>query len=126
MLHPQILNRSCANCKTWLYGDDHQLILRFGLPVARPPGSPTPCWKCVKKSPQDARGLERDLPEIVAALELYSRVRATAGGCLSSAQQRDPLLARHMAIIDALVRQAERNQLVRMIGCLLKNSTGAR
>ena len=78
----------------------------------------------MKKGPQAARGLERDLPEIASAMELYYRLRATSGGCLSSAQSRDALLARHMAIIDALVRQAERDQLVRMIGGLLKNLRG--
>ena len=126
LLHPQILNRSCASCQHWLFDDDHHLILRLGQPIARPPGSPTPCWKCVKKSPHAARGLERDLPETASALELYYRLRATGGGCLSDAQRCDPLLARHMAIIDALVRQAERDQLVRMIGGLLKNSRGAK
>jgi hypothetical protein len=104
LLHPQIIERSCARCQTWLHDDQHRCVLREGKPVRRPAGAPTPCWKCPKQSPKLAASYERDLERIGRMLDLYFRVRATNGRCLSEAQARDPLTARYLAIIDGLVR----------------------
>lgn len=107
LFHPQLLHRSCASCRTWMYDDRHQVITRLGAPVRRPPGSPTPCWKCPKQSPAHALGYERDLARIQRTLRLYFAVRATAGRVLSEREAADPLLARHLAMIDVLVRRWE-------------------
>ena len=123
LFHPRILARSCDDCQRWLFDDDHQKILRVGIPVRRPAGSPTPCWKCPKQNPRQGRPLERDLPRIGRAVELYFRIRGTAGSCLSAAERRDPLLARGMALVDALLRRAELEQTARTVSIFLTKTT---
>jgi hypothetical protein len=49
-------------------------------------------------------GIERDLARIGRRLVLYFEVRATQGRCLSEQASRDPLLVRHLALVDSLVR----------------------
>jgi hypothetical protein len=108
LFHPRLLQRTCALCQRWLYDDEHSVLTRGGQRICRPPGSPTPCWKCPKQSPAHAAGYERDLDRIVRVVELYHRVRATAGRCLSDREAHDPLTTRYLAIVDRLVRQLER------------------
>ncbi len=115
LFHPQLLKRTCQQCQTWLFDDQHRLVQRAGRPVRRPPGSPTPCWNCPKKSPAEARGFERDMGKISRTLELYCQVRATAGRCLSDREASDPLLARNLAIVDAIVRRGQRVELAQLL-----------
>jgi hypothetical protein len=110
LFNPHLVPRTCRRCQTWLYDDDHRVVTRAGQPVRRPHGSPTPCWKCPKQSPAVAAGCERDLPRTSRLLDLYFRVRATFGRCLSDREAADPLTARNLAIIDAIVRQWELGQ----------------
>jgi len=124
LFHPRILARPCAECRQWLFDDEHRRVLRLGQPVARPPGSPTPCWKCPKQSPARSRSLERDLGKIGAAVDLYFRIRGTSGGCLSDAERGDPLVHRATAIIETLVRRAELEQTARMVCNLLTKRGG--
>lgn len=52
-LHPEVAQRSCQDCARWEYRSDGTLLTR-GLnrePVARLPGSPTPCGRCPKIPP---------------------------------------------------------------------------
>jgi hypothetical protein len=51
--------------------------------------------------------VERDLPRISRALVRYFEVRASGGRCLSEHEARDPLMARHLALIDRIVRAWE-------------------
>lgn len=56
--HPEFAGRTCADCKRWLYRPDGSKMVRGrpqdgGLPLARPPGQPTPCHEC-PKVPDDA------------------------------------------------------------------------
>ncbi len=110
LFHPQLLQRSCASCRTWMYDDQHQIITRLGVPVRRPPASPTPCWKCPKQSPEQSAGYERDMQRIQRTLRLYFEVRATAGRVLSEREAADRLLARHLALVDMAVRRWELQQ----------------
>jgi hypothetical protein len=107
LFHPQLLKRTCASCRQWLYDDRHHIVTRAGQPVCRPPGSPTPCWKCPKGSPAQSAGLERDLDKIGATVDLYFRVRATAGRCLSQREAADLLTVRNLSIVEAIVRKWE-------------------
>jgi len=108
LAHPRILKRSCADCQTWLYDDNHRRVLRLGEPVARPQGAPTPCWRCPKKSPEHARPVERALPKITRTINLYFQVRGTAGQCLSPAERNDRIIRRNLGIVEVLVTRAER------------------
>jgi hypothetical protein len=107
LFHPHLLQRTCARCQQWLYDDQHQFVMRAGQRVRRPPGSPTPCWTCPKQSPAHARRYERDLDKIGATVDLYFRVRATAGRCLSQREAADRLTARNLSIVDTIVRKWE-------------------
>jgi hypothetical protein len=107
LFHPQLVNRTCASCRLWLYDDQHRFVTRAGRPVRRPQGSPTPCWKCPKQSAAQSAGYERDLDKIGATIDLYFRVRATAGRCLSQRESADSLTVRNLSIVDTIVRQGE-------------------
>ncbi|MBI3837398.1 MAG: hypothetical protein HY288_05640 [Planctomycetia bacterium] len=111
LFHPQLLNRTCASCQEWLYDDQHRFIMRAGQRVSRPKGSPTPCWKCPKESPVHAAGYERDIDKIASTIDLYFRVRATAGRCLSPCEAADPLTVRKLSIVDRIVRKWELAQV---------------
>jgi len=108
-----------------LFDDSHQKLSRLGQPIARPPGSPTPCWKCPKQNPEHARTLERDFEKISLAVERYFRTRGTSGGCLTAAERSDSLVARAAAIIDSLVRCAELDHVARGVCNLLTRQGGA-
>lgn len=45
-------DRTCDDCRRWLHDDkpggDGSRVTRLSLPVARPPGVPTPCERCPK------------------------------------------------------------------------------
>lgn len=110
LLHPQLLERTCARCQTWLYDDRHRIVRRLGQRVRRPPGTLLPCWKCPKQSPAASAGCERDLDRIARTVRLYFEVLATAGRCLSDREACDALLVRHLAIVDAVVRRLATSQ----------------
>ena len=113
LAHPQILKRSCADCQSWLYDNNHRRVLRLGEPVARPRGAPTPCWSCPKKSPEHARPIERAFPKIIRTINLYFQVRGTGGQCLSTEERSDRIIRRNLGIVDALVTRAERENSLR-------------
>jgi hypothetical protein len=48
LLHPEVAAVSCEDCQTWMYDDGWEKETRYGLPVLRPEGAPTPCWSCPK------------------------------------------------------------------------------
>jgi len=115
LFHSRLAERTCTLCRAWLYDEAHRPIMRLGRRVSRPPASPTPCWQCPKQSPTVAAGFERDRAKIERTLESYFRVRATAGQCLAPLGGADRLLARHLALVDAIVRRHEQQQLVRSL-----------
>ena len=116
LLHPQLLERTCARCQTWLYDERHQIVRRLGQRVRRPPGTLLPCWKCPKQNPALAAGCERDLDRIARTVRLYFEVQATAGRCLSDRQAADRLLARNLALVDAVVRRVATSQTLAVQG----------
>ena len=119
MLHPRIVNRSCAQCEKWLFDDEHRLVTRLGAPVPRPAGAPTPCWSCPKKSPEQGGAFERELGRISRAISLYHQVRGSAGRCLSPAERRDAIVRRNLGILDSLLGAAEQDRLARILLSLI-------
>ena len=106
VFHPQLLGRSCHDCQQWLFDERHQKVLRAGKCVPRPPGSPTPCWKCPKKNPEHGARLERALPQAARCLDLYYQVQGSAGACLSPAERGDAIVRRNLGIAHAVLEIA--------------------
>jgi hypothetical protein len=88
LLHPG-WDRPCVVCEAYRPREDGSFVLdkRTALPLARVPGTPTPCHKCPKLPAaaresgagwQDLRALAADLTDANrAALAFYRRCRAT-------------------------------------------------
>jgi hypothetical protein len=115
VLHPQILAQPCSECRQWVYDDRHRKLLRGGQPVARPPGVPTPCSSCPKQNAIAGAYFDRHVHDFAWLLRRRHEISGTAGACLTAAERADPLLHRNLGVVDALLRQIEREQLVRQI-----------
>ena len=48
LLHPEVANRKCADCKKWIYRDNGERMIHAGALVPRPKGILTPCSTCPK------------------------------------------------------------------------------
>lgn len=113
-----------------MYRDDHDRPIstsekllrgRPAEPVPRPVGIPTPCYRCPKKNPQEAAGVERDLTRALAAVELYYQVQGTAGACLSPDDADDPIIVRNLGIVQQIMEEKRANRLAAGILPLLKH-----
>ncbi len=103
LCHPEVASRSCEDCAKWLYDEKTgRKMERGGQPLARPAGTPTPCWNCPKKSPQEAKLIELSRKNM-AAYDYYLMARAPLGGRLPA----DLTTLRNHAIIEQQVRHAE-------------------
>lgn len=113
--HPEIANRSCADCKKYVYKSNGELLRRpahVGEPVLRSPGSPTPCWSCPK--------IPADEPEKTSAgaIELTEKNRQAfwhyqqckAVGSFPD----DPIVRRNAAIIASVLKQIDDLRLDRV------------
>jgi hypothetical protein len=103
-----------------MYRDDHDKPIcsaeklqrgRPPAPVPRPAGTPTPCYRCPKKNPLEAQGVERDLARALAAIELYYRVQGTAGACLSPEIASDPITVRNLGIVRKIIEEKQANNI---------------
>lgn len=72
---------------------------RGGQDIARPKGVPLPCTNCPKKSPEHAETLKLSRKNRWI-WNLYLKVRATFGRCLSNKQARDLWIGRDLAILE--------------------------
>ena len=113
MFHPGAASVSCDDCQRYVYRVDEQGRVRperlqhGGHDWLRPAGVPPPCGKCPKRSPQEAHLYELS-PKNRRTLELYFRVRATRGACLTKRMRDDALLASNLALVEAVVRRWEK------------------
>jgi len=76
------------------------------------PGSPTPCWSCPKQNPTRGQRLERALPKVTRALNLYYQVRGSAGQCLAQPEREDAIVRRNLGIVDVLIMRLERGRML--------------
>ena len=115
LLHPG-WDRPCDVCEAYRPRDDGSFVRdkRTALPLARVPGTPTPCHKC-EKVPAAARAagmdwrelrtLAQDLtPANRAALAFYRRCRATGRF------PDDPLVAWYAGLIREVEDDAAREE----------------
>ena len=126
LLHPE-WDRSCDVCERYVFADGGGVARRAGLPMLRPPHTPTPCHKC-EKVPADARkaGLDwrelrklaRDMtPANRAAWRLYRESRAVGHF------PDDPLVRWYAAIIrgvEDIAAQAPFERLATALAAFLK------
>lgn len=110
-------DRSCADCEAWQYNRDGTLVRdrRTSLPLARPPGTPTPCTLCPKVPKNDrlhgwrhARTAAIDMSGANRqAWEFYRRCRATVRF------PDDPVVAWYAGLIEPIVDEFESRHIER-------------
>lgn len=106
--HPAHAALDCETCQKWVYDiETCQPKKRGGKIQPRPPGVPTPCGSCPKKSPEN---WERIKPtrRTFATLELYRRNKATFGRALNEHEVNDEWLQKNFAILDDVFASHER------------------
>lgn len=88
---------------------------RVGLPVVRPPGSPTPCWKCPKVPPGEPACPESAVEmtdQNWRAFRHYEECRAVG------AFPDDPIVRRNAALIRRVYDAWEQDPVFRLLGVL--------
>ncbi|MCI0358640.1 MAG: hypothetical protein L0211_09160 [Planctomycetaceae bacterium] len=111
MFHPGAARINCDECKRFVFnlesGDKETYRSgpeREELPMVRGPNVPTPCNKCPKEDPENAKQIELS-PKNWAAFAHYLQARACG---LSDVERRDPIVRRNFALIDMLTRERDR------------------
>lgn len=94
--------------------------MRAGQRQKRGPNQPTPCIGCPKGSPAEESQHVLSWRN-VRTVQLYLRNRAMMGHLLNEAERGDPLLQRLFAIIDGIVRAADRDDQSRMLTAAIDN-----
>ncbi len=110
LTQPLLAARTCGECAKWMYDrDGRRRLRRDGKPDPRPPGVPTPCGTCPKRSPREAHRYELSEKNL-RAVECYFETRATQGRSVPDWLAADPLFAEVMARIDGVVSALEKQQ----------------
>jgi hypothetical protein len=110
LFHPGPAAVPCEDCQKYVHRVDAagrvlpQRHQHGGEDWLRPANVSPPCGKCPKRSPQEAPQHELSNKNRRTA-ELYFRVRATFGACLSERMRADALLAANLALVDCVVRR---------------------
>lgn len=105
--------RPCSECKQWVYGDNGEgPVYRLGKKVARV--GPPPCWSCPKKSPEQAHEFELS-KQGFELYNLYRKVKATSGACLTDEQRSSSILAGRLALIDTIVEADKAANLAKQV-----------
>lgn len=123
-------DRSCADCRRWLYRDDDEtpaeyrgtVLTRAGKPLPRPAAVPPPCFKC-EKVPPDVRQRKQEAGEEVTpadAVEPDAAARRVVEHFLECDAVRhfpdDPVVRRHAVLVRPVAAAAEGDPLRELIG----------
>ena len=111
MFHPGAARIDCGECQKFVYNLEtgERETFRSGpnrdlVPVGRPPGTPTPCNKCPKGSPEKAKTLELS-EKNWSAFAHYQESKAVG---LTEAERRDPIVRRNFALMDRIAAERDR------------------
>ena len=121
LAHPQMVNRTCDECRKWIYDDTPAELSStvktwHGQPMKRERGAPCPCHRCPKaKSPEAGEKIDAAVVKAFAVLEKYYQVKATSGLVLSESERSDSIVQRNLGICEELVRMSEQVQLAKMM-----------
>jgi hypothetical protein len=115
LAHPRIIEQTCALCRQWAFDNQHRRMKRYGEPVARPAGAPTPCINCPKKNPVDGERFDRSVTYLVWLMRRYHEIVGTAGACLAPPERADPILHRDLGLLHAALRQADAAETARQL-----------
>lgn len=108
LYHPEIIDRSCEDCRRWMFEGDgtermgSKRAMRGGQPIPRPANAKLPCFHCPKKSPELAPVMELT-ERNQQAVRLYYEVQATFG----VGQPLDAVATKNCGIIGQIVRRHE-------------------
>lgn len=94
-----------------MYDKNWKRAQRAGQDVPRPPGTPTPCKICPKKSPENAKTLILT-PRSRATLQRFYEQQATFGACLTEEERRDSWLMYLFGLIGKELRQFDRHEQI--------------
>lgn len=112
--------RSCESCLKWLHEDQPgkkppvwgDVLKRFGQPVARPEGSPTPCWAC----PKTDDGGQVRTPEVGRQTELTRKNEAMLQEFYRmNGQPSDELQRLKFGLIRQMLDEFHRGQLRQLV-----------
>jgi hypothetical protein len=92
-----------------------------GKPIER--SGPPPCWKCPKKSPEQAHQYELSKGN-QELYNLYCKVKATSGSCLTAEQKASDWLSSRLALIEMIVEQDKQDRLVKQMSKILRATAG--
>jgi hypothetical protein len=112
LYHPQV--PSCEECQAWVYTKEWKRAQRSGADVPRPPGTPTPCKICPKKSPEHAKTLILTARSR-ATLQRFYEQQATFGACLTDEEKADAWLMYLFGLIGKEMRQFDRHEQVEIL-----------
>ena len=126
MAHPEVAYRSCEDCKRWMYDaktGKREMRKRTNTdtgevesyPLARKPGTKTPCWNCPKceienpklRTPEDGVGAELSRKNW-KALRFYFQQKAVGG-------RVDAIARRNCGLIEWILEEHRMRQNTAMI-----------
>jgi hypothetical protein len=119
-----MLNQSCDDCRRWIFSDRHEKLTRNGQPVVRPPQVPTPCAECPKRHRAAGRWFDAHVDQLAWLVRRHCEAVASGGGCLTHAERADTVLHRNLTLVAAVMRQLEREALIRAIGSVSATKGG--
>lgn len=98
-----------------MYDQDGQLVVRAGLTIARPPGSPTPCQLCPKCSGSKVKSAEVGRTAELSrrnwkTWKLFNEVQACGPGDL----KLDAVARKNFGILHQLVKEDEKREMIRL------------
>ncbi len=130
-----MLKRSCEDCLRWMWDEETGRVREYppgsGIPLIRPPTSPTPCEICPKcawsreKSPQVGRRATLSRKNQLT-LDVYQEVQATFGRLLGPRALADGMLMRNLGIIAELYelhRRAAQTRVEELLARLMKTKS---
>jgi hypothetical protein len=124
LYHPQVANVPCEDCQKWVYDKNWRRAQRGGQDVPRPPGTPTPCQSCPKKSPEHAKTLILTRRNSATLRRFYEQ-QATCGACLTEEEKGDAWLIYLFGLIGKELRQFERQEQLEVVAKLCGAAKGA-
>ena len=109
--HPEVADRSCDDCRKWMYDDAGNVAKRrdtrgIELPILRPAAVPTPCYRCPKTEGNQVRTSFNAVMMTETGWQTYRHYRECAA---TLSFPDDPIVTRNASLIRSVLDSAERS-----------------